>query len=44
MNYWMTDRKQGFKNINARAEAVRKVPYFRAAFRRAFLRAERVLS
>jgi putative SOS response-associated peptidase YedK len=31
MNFWMTDRKQGFKNINARAET-RKLPSFRAAF------------
>jgi putative SOS response-associated peptidase YedK len=26
INFWMTDRKQAFKNINARAETVRKLP------------------
>lgn len=32
VNHWMTDRKQAFKNINARAETVRKTPAFRQAF------------
>ena len=32
VNHWMTDRKQAFKNINARAETVRKTPAFRHAF------------
>ena len=32
INFWMTDRKQAFKNINARAETVRRSPAFREAF------------
>ncbi len=32
INFWMTDRKQAFKNINARAETVQKLPSFREAF------------
>jgi putative SOS response-associated peptidase YedK len=32
INFWMKDRKQAFKNINARAETVRKLPSFRTAF------------
>ena len=32
INFWMTDRKQAFKNINARAETVRRAPAFREAF------------
>jgi len=32
INFWMTDRKQAFKNINARAETVRRAPAFRDAF------------
>jgi putative SOS response-associated peptidase YedK len=32
VNFWMTDRKQAFKNINARAETVQKLPSFREAF------------
>jgi len=32
VNFWMTDSKQAFKNINARAETVRKTPAFRVAF------------
>ena len=34
INFWMTDRKQAFKNINARAETVQKLPSFREAFAR----------
>jgi putative SOS response-associated peptidase YedK len=32
VNFWAKDRKQAFKNINARAETVQKSPAFRAAF------------
>src|SRR2546428_12709020 len=32
VNFWMTDRKQAFKNINARAETVQKLRSFREAF------------
>jgi len=32
INFWMTDRKQAFKNINARAETVQKLRSFREAF------------
>lgn len=34
INFWMTDRKQAFKNINARAETVQSLPSFREAFMR----------
>ena len=34
INFWMTDRKQAFKNINARAETVQRLPSFREAFAR----------
>ena len=34
INFWMTDRKQAFKNINARAETVQRLPTFREAFAR----------
>ena len=34
INFWMTDRKQAFKNINARAETVQRLPSFREAFTR----------
>ena len=33
VNHWMTDRKQGFKGINARSETVRKSSAFREAFK-----------
>ncbi|HUF53769.1 MAG TPA: SOS response-associated peptidase [Dehalococcoidia bacterium] len=33
VNFWMKDRKQAFKNINARAETVQKSPSFREAFK-----------
>jgi len=33
VNFWMTDRKQAFKNINARAETVQKSLAFREAFK-----------
>jgi putative SOS response-associated peptidase YedK len=33
INYWMTDRKQAFKNINARAETIQSLPTFREAFK-----------
>lgn len=33
VNHWMTDRKQAFKNINARAETVQRTPAFREAFK-----------
>lgn len=33
VNHWMTDRKQGFKNINARSETVQKSGAFREAFK-----------
>jgi len=32
INFWMTDGKRAFKNINARAETVRRSPAFREAF------------
>ena len=32
INFWMKDRKQAFKSINARAETLRQLPSFRAAF------------
>src|SRR5438128_11561582 len=32
INFWMTDRAQAFKNINARAETVQKLRSFREAF------------
>jgi putative SOS response-associated peptidase YedK len=32
INFWMTDRKQAFKSINARAETLQKLPSFREAF------------
>ena len=32
VNHWMTDRKQAFKNINARAETVQKTSAYRQAF------------
>ena len=34
INFWMTDRKQAFKNINARAETIQRLPTFREAFAR----------
>jgi len=34
INFWMTDRKQAFKNINARAETLQRLPSFREAFTR----------
>lgn len=34
INSWAKDRKQGFKQINARAETVRGLPAFRAAFQK----------
>ena len=34
INFWMTDRKQAFKNINARAETVQRLPSFSEAFAR----------
>ena len=34
INFWMSDRKQALKNINARAETVQKLPSFREAFAR----------
>ena len=33
VNFWMKDRKQAFKNINARAETVQKMRSFREAFK-----------
>jgi putative SOS response-associated peptidase YedK len=33
INFWMTDRRQAFKNINARAETVLTLPTFREAFK-----------
>jgi len=33
VNFWMTDRKQAFKNINARAETVQSARSFREAFK-----------
>jgi putative SOS response-associated peptidase YedK len=33
VNFWMTDRKQAFKNINARAETIQTLPTFREAFK-----------
>jgi putative SOS response-associated peptidase YedK len=33
VNHWMTDRKQAFKNINARAETVQRLNTFREAFK-----------
>ena len=33
INHWATDRKQGFKNINARAETVQRLSSFREAFK-----------
>lgn len=33
VNHWMTDRKQAFKNINARAETVQRLRSFREAFK-----------
>jgi len=33
VNFWMTDRKQAFKNINARAETIQTAPSFREAFK-----------
>lgn len=33
INFWAKDRKQAFKNINARAETVQKSPSFREAFK-----------
>jgi putative SOS response-associated peptidase YedK len=33
VNFWMTDRKQAFKDINARAETVQKSRAFREAFK-----------
>jgi putative SOS response-associated peptidase YedK len=33
VNHWMTDRKQAFKNINARSETVQKLSSFREAFK-----------
>ena len=33
VNFWMTDRKGAFKNINARAETVQKMPSYRTAFK-----------
>lgn len=33
VNHWMTDRKQAFKNINARAETVQRTPAYRDAFK-----------
>jgi len=32
INFWMTDRRQAFRNINARAETVERLPSFREAF------------
>ena len=32
INFWITDRAQAFKNINARAETVQKLRSFREAF------------
>ena len=32
VNFWMTDRKQAFKNINARAETIQTARGFREAF------------
>jgi len=34
INFWMTDRKQALKTINARAETIQKLPSFRDAFKR----------
>jgi putative SOS response-associated peptidase YedK len=34
INFWMTDRRQAFKNINARAETVQTLPTFREAFKK----------
>ena len=33
VNFWMIDRKQAFKNINARAETIQTAPSFREAFK-----------
>lgn len=33
VNFWMTERKQAFKNINARAETIQTLPTFREAFK-----------
>ncbi len=33
VNFWMTDRKQAFKNINARAETIQTSRSFREAFK-----------
>jgi putative SOS response-associated peptidase YedK len=33
VNFWMKDRKQAFKNINARAETIQKTRSFREAFK-----------
>jgi putative SOS response-associated peptidase YedK len=33
VNFWMTDRKQAFKNINARAETIQTLPSFREALK-----------
>jgi putative SOS response-associated peptidase YedK len=32
VNFWVTDRKQAFKNVNARAETIQTLPTFREAF------------